>query len=77
MDLATSCESVLVGLIPGVGGHLGCVQGTARLLGGGRAEKAVLGMRGGTAAPGEALVRGAVGRRVTVWHWAAWGCGTS
>ena len=62
VDLAASCESVLVGLIPGVGGHLGWVHGRTRLHGGGRAEEAVLGVRGGTMAPGEALVRGAVGR---------------
>lgn len=51
-----------MGLIPGVGGHLGWVHGRARLHGGGRAEKVVLRVRGGTTAPGEALVRGVVGR---------------
>lgn len=62
VDLAASCESVLVGLIPGVGGHLGWVHSKARLHSGGRAEKAVLGVRGGTMAPGKALVRGVMGR---------------
>lgn len=62
VDLAASCESVLVGLIHGVGGHSGRVHCGARFHGGGRAEKTVLGVRGGTTFPGEALVRGAVGR---------------
>jgi len=62
VDVAASCESVLVRLIPGVGGHLGWVHGRARLHGSGKAEKAVLRVQGGTMASGQALVRGAVGR---------------
>lgn len=51
-----------MGLIPGVGGHPGWVHSKARLHSGGRAEKTALGVREGTMAPGEALVRGVVGR---------------
>lgn len=56
VDLAASCESIPVGLIPRMGGHLGWMHGRDR------AEKVVLEVRGGTTAPGEALVRGAAGR---------------